>query len=85
MPYTVEILRSAARELAALPKQIQVQIAARIDGLRDNPLPPGVQKLRGDDELYRIRPGDYRIPYEVDHPKSKVTVTNVGNRRDIYR
>jgi mRNA interferase RelE/StbE len=85
VPYFVEILLSAARELSALPNHIQSQVGARIDALRDNPLPPGVQKLHGEDKLYRIRSGDYRIIYEVDHPNSKVTVTNIGHRRDVYR
>jgi mRNA interferase RelE/StbE len=85
VPYSVEILRSAAQSLAELPKQIQSQIASRIDNLRDNPLPPGVQQLRGEDKLYRIRSGDYRVLYEVDHTAQKVTVTTIGNRRDVYR
>lgn len=35
--------------------------------------------------FYRLRSGDYRVLYEVDDDKSTVTVTNIGDRKDIYR
>jgi mRNA interferase RelE/StbE len=85
VPYTIEFLRSAVRELETLPKSRQKQIATRIDGLRDSPFPPGVKKLEGEDKLYRLRVGDYRILYEVDDSAKKLTVAKIGHRREIYR
>jgi mRNA interferase RelE/StbE len=36
-------------------------------------------------EAYRIRVGDYRILYEVDDPRKRITVYSIGHRRDVYR
>ena len=33
--------------------------------MADNPYPSGIKKLEGEDELYRLRVGDYRILYQV--------------------
>jgi mRNA interferase RelE/StbE len=85
MPHTVEFLRSAAREFSFLPKSRQTQLTRRIDGLQENPLPPGVRKIEGADKLYRLRVGDYRILYEVDDHRKAVTIIKIGHRRDVYR
>ena len=87
VPYSIEFTRRALRDLAALAKQTQSQIALKIDELAENPLPHGVQQLQGEDrdKLYRIRCGDYRVIYKVDHEATVVTIATIGHRRDIYR
>ena len=39
----------------------------------------------GEDNLYRIRTGDYRIIYQVRDKQLIVLVIAVGHRSDIYR
>ena len=82
--YRVLIAKSAARELEAVPLKNRRRIIARIRALSDDPRPPGCEKLSGEDK-YRIRQGDYRIPYEIADADVVVTVIRVGNRRDVYR
>lgn len=85
MAYTIEFLKTAAEELAALSKANQRRIAAKIDALRDNPRPPGVKMLAGGDTLYRLRVGDYRMIYSIDGKKLVVLVIRIGHRKDVYR
>jgi mRNA interferase RelE/StbE len=85
VPYSVTFLRTAVRELAELEKRAQLQIAAKIDDLASDPVRHGVQQLRGEAKLYRLRVGDYRIIFEVDHAARTVTVATIGHRRDVYR
>jgi mRNA interferase RelE/StbE len=85
LSYTVYILPSALRELKVLPHHIQRQIDARIQGLAENPRPPGVKALKGKHKgLYRIRSGDYRIVYGVRDVELLVTVVRVADRKDSY-
>jgi mRNA interferase RelE/StbE len=80
------VLTSAAeRGLASLPKTELRRVDAKIQGLAEIPRPPGVKKLEGVDDLYRIRCGDYRIVYQIEEARLVIVVVNVGNRRDIYR
>ena len=84
MSYSLFILPRAQKELAALPNQ-QLEIAeSKLGSLRENPRPPGCKKL-ADRRGWRIRFGDYRILYRIDDQNKTVTITNVGNRREIYR
>jgi mRNA interferase RelE/StbE len=82
--YSVRIKRSAAKELEAVPLKDRRRIVLRIEGLRNEPRPPGAEKLSGE-EKYRLRQGDYRILYEIVDRELVVTVVKVGNRRDVYR
>ncbi len=84
MTYTVIIKRSAEKELDTLPKGVQERVLARLLALEENPRPPGVKKLQGQ-ESYRLRAGDYRVLYMVDDKSKKVLVLAIGNRREVYR
>ena len=82
--YSVEIKRSAAKEIEALLPKDRRRVVTRIKGLASNPRPPGCEKLSGE-EKYRLRQGDFRILYEIIDQRLLVTVVRVGNGRDVYR
>jgi mRNA interferase RelE/StbE len=83
--YSLEIKRSAAREIEQLPtKKIRRLIVDRIAALADAPRPTGSEKLAGDDR-YRVRQGPYRIVYQIDDAPRVVLIVKLGHRRDVYR
>jgi len=43
------------------------------------------KKLKGEDNLYRNRVGDYRILYRIHDDELNVLVLDVGHRKEIYR
>lgn len=49
-------------------------------------LPNGedIKKLKGHNNLFRLRVGDYRIVYTVDNGELIVYVIDAGNRGEIY-
>lgn len=85
MLYQIEVKASAIRELEDLPKVIRRRISRAIESLASTPLPSGCKKLRTEQNLYRIRVGDYRIVYSIDSGRLVVTVVRVGHRKEIYR
>jgi mRNA interferase RelE/StbE len=85
MAYRVELKRSAAKEVRAIPrKKDRQRVVERIEALAEDPRPPGCVKLTGR-EAYRIRQGAYRIVYTVEDEVLVVEVVKVGHRRDVYR
>lgn len=44
---------------------------------------PNLKKLRGDEQAYRIRVGDYRIGVFIEG--DTITFARVKHRRDVYR
>jgi mRNA interferase RelE/StbE len=82
--YQILLSPSAARDLRKLDRKIRPRVAPRIDGLADDPRPPGSEKLSGYDGLFRIRAGDYRIVYAIEDARVLVVVLKLGGRREIY-
>ena len=85
MAYTVNIFPAALKALQEIPTKHREKIRNKIDGLAENPRPPGVKRLKGGEGYYRIRSGDYRILYLIVEAKLLVLVVKIGNRRDVYK
>jgi mRNA interferase RelE/StbE len=75
--YRVEVSRRAAKVVTGLEKPLRRRILAAIDGLADDPRPPGRRKLAGQ-EGWRIRVGDYRVIYEIHDQVLLVIVIDAG-------
>jgi mRNA interferase RelE/StbE len=85
MAFEIRFKPSARREFRGLPGPVQVRIAPRLQALTRNPRPPGVRKLSGGEEFYRVRVGDYRVVYAIDDGARVVMVLKIGHRGDVYR
>ena len=83
--YEVQLVATARRELLKLPARIRVRVADAIRALGADPRPPGCKKLAGNAAYYRIRVGEYRIPYDVRDREVLVLVIKIGHRREVYR
>jgi mRNA interferase RelE/StbE len=83
--YKIEFSRKAERQFKDLTNQIQKRLKPKIDALAQNPRPRGVKKLEGEDELYRIRVGNYRVIYQVRDDVLIVLVVSLGDRKEIYK
>ena len=84
MRYSVDILRSAQKQLKKVNRQEQSRIISAIESLADNPRPEGCRKLSGR-PAWRIRIGAYRVIYEVNDTELFILVVTIGHRRDVYR
>ncbi|MEK7762264.1 MAG: type II toxin-antitoxin system RelE/ParE family toxin [Nitrospirota bacterium] len=85
MTYSILLAPPAERQLKALTEPVQKRIVKRLRTLKDNPRPQGIKKLAGQDDLYRIREGDYRIVYTIQDKKLIVLVVKIGDRKEVYR
>jgi mRNA interferase RelE/StbE len=83
--YDVELTSSAEKELKMLSGQLIARMVPRLESLASNPRPPGCKKLRGGDNEWRIRVGDYRLVYTIDDAKLLVEVTRIGHRSETYK
>ena len=83
--YELFIKPSAAKELEAIGrKSDRTRVVEKIYTLREDPRPPGCEKLTGQDR-YRLRQGQFRILFVVDDDEHVVTVVKIGHRRDVDR
>jgi len=68
-----------------LPDNILRRIDERILALAENPRPRGCKKLEGNDNLHRIRTGDWRISYAVKDDQLIVLIIEVASRGNAYQ
>jgi mRNA interferase RelE/StbE len=84
--FAVRITPAAERDIGRIDRQHQEQIAGTIDALENDARPYNSEVLTGAEKGYfRVRTGDYRIVYEIDYARNRVTVTRVGHRKEVYR
>ena len=79
--YRIIIKKKAKKFIDALPKNERKRIVAAIEQL---PKGEDIKTLKGHEGLLRLRVGDYRIIYTVDHGELIVIVIDAGNRGQIY-
>lgn len=73
--------------LKTVPKKIRGQIIAKIKQLANDPHPPTSKVIQGmsdgEERVYRIRSGDYRILYVVRG--IIVCILDIDHRKDVYK
>lgn len=53
--------------------------------LTKDPFPKGVKKLIGIENFYRIRVGDFRIIYEINHKNQEIIIVRAKHRKEVYK
>ena len=83
--YSIIIERNALKSLAAIPDKDATKIINAIDELAENARPNGVKKMKGHDDLYRIKVGNYRVIYEIYDGELSIIVVEIGHRKEVYK
>ena len=84
MAYSILLAPPAERQLKAFSQAVQKRLVKRLKSLQGNPRPQGVKKLTGEDDLYRVREGSYRIIYTIREKALIVLVLKIGDRKEVY-
>ena len=79
--YRIIIKKPAKKFIDKLPKNEKLRVIKAIERLPEG---EDIKKLKGHDNIYRLRVGDYRILYTVDNGEFVIIVINAGNRGQIY-
>jgi mRNA interferase RelE/StbE len=82
--YEISFARSARKDLEALEAKSVNRIFPKVEALAKQPRPSGCRKLVGEENLWRIRIGDYRVIYEINDVKRLVDVVAVKHRSKAY-
>jgi mRNA interferase RelE/StbE len=83
--YSIEIGRTAEKQLRKLPRRDQRRVAKAMLELADDPVPKGARKLSGYGDVFRISVGRYRILYSVSGKTLIIIILKIGHRKDVYR
>ncbi|MGH3612661.1 MAG: type II toxin-antitoxin system RelE family toxin [Pseudonocardia sp.] len=83
--YGLEWRPAARKELDRLDRPVRARILRKVDALADDPRPPGVIRLTGAQNIWRIRVGGYRVVYTIADDRLIITVVRVASRGQVYR
>lgn len=83
--HSIEISRTAEKQLKKLNRDNQRRVVRAILALAEDPCPQGSRKLAGYDDVFRIRVGRYRVLYSVSGKKLVIIILKIGHRKDVYR
>ena len=75
--YQIILKKQAKKFIGKLPMSEKKRIVSAIEQL---PNGEDIKKLKGHNQLMRLRVGSYRIIYTVDHGELVIIVIDVGNR-----
>ncbi len=82
MRYKIIIEKRAEKFIKKQPYNQQKRILKSINLLPDS---GDIKKLKGKQDFFRLRVGDYRIIYTVQNDILTVIITNADNRGQIYK
>ena len=79
--YKIYLKKKAKKFIDGLPANERRRVVAAIELLPDG---EDIKKLKGHENLFRLRVGGYRIIYTIDNGELIVYVIDVGSRGQIY-
>jgi mRNA interferase RelE/StbE len=77
----------AIKALRRMQPKVAATIKASLEAIARDPFAhhPGVDRIKGEKDAFRLRHGDWRALYQVDRAADEVVVEDIGPRGDIYR
>ena len=85
---TISATKRVRKQIENLPVEIKERIDKLIDVLKVTPIPVkdyDVKKIKGKENIYRIRIGDYRIAYRYKKKEEKIEILLVLPRKKAYQ
>ncbi len=87
MVYNVLLHRNVIKRLKDAPEHIKRKFEELVEELKYNPIPSekfDVKKLKGRENTFRVRLGEYRVIYELQRKKLLILVIKFGKRKNVY-
>lgn len=86
MPYTIQTSRKVIRQLEKLPSHVKRRFEEILKILKNHPVPISkydVKKMRGYENVYRVRVGEYRLVYHIKD--KKIHLLGISHRKKAYK
>jgi len=85
MTFTIRLDAQPARFLRDADLGLQRRVRARIEQLKDDPVPHDAKRVQGfTEKVFRVRIGDYRMLYEVRFATQAILIATIEKRSRAY-
>jgi len=86
LPYTIQTSRKVLKQLEKLPLHVKRRFEEILKILKNYPVPIfkcDVKKMKGYENVYRVRIGDYRLIYQIK--EKKIYLLGISHRKKAYK
>lgn len=80
MNWGLKIAKRASREMKRIPKKDVKRLLFVLEKLTENPYQGDIEKVKGEENVWRRRVGNYRIFYEIIPKQKHIDVFQVRRR-----
>ena len=80
MSWKIRVARRVLKDIKRIPKKDEKRLFSVLELLTKNPYQGDIEKIKGEDNVWRRRVGVYRILYEVASKEKCVNVFQIRRR-----
>ena len=80
MNWEVKIAKRVSKGTRKIPKKDAERLLIVLQELEINPYQGDIQKIKGEDNVWRKRIGNYRILYEIKPEKRRIEIYQIRRR-----
>jgi mRNA interferase RelE/StbE len=84
MSFSVDYSNQAKKFLKKSNEVLVKRLLNKIEELQKKPILHDTKTIEGSEKLFRVRVGDYRILYEVDHDNNLIGIVKIDKRSKVY-
>jgi len=79
--------RQAAKALRSMQPKAAAAVMAALERIAADPFARhgNVERLKGEKDAFRLRHGDWRVPYRLDRRTATMQVAAVKTRGEVYK
>ena len=81
------ITRAAQRRLGRMSPKLRAKLVERLEAIAEQPFAAqrNVERIKGEQDVFRLRQGDWRALYRIDREAGEMRVLAVEPRGSVYR
>jgi mRNA interferase RelE/StbE len=81
------LTRAAQRRLGKMSPKARATLIVRLKAIAEQPFAThrNVERLKGEQDAFRLRQGDWRALYRIDRQAGEMRVLAVESRGSVYR
>jgi len=80
MSWEVKVAKRAVKEMRRIPKKDAERLLIVLEEFEIDPFKGDIEKIRGKDNVWRRRIGNYRIFYEIDLEERQIWVYQIRRK-----
>jgi mRNA interferase RelE/StbE len=84
VPYTILLNKKIKKFIENIEERDRLKL--RLQMLSENPISEDSKRIKGKyRNLFRVRVGDFRMLYHIDHNSKEILVVKIDKRSRVYR